>query len=274
MISARDVKAAREVAEDFMAEQDLQRLSNRIADEARDDDKTLTRAARDRDRATPRDVSAVESPRLRSSAPSMGEFRHATSGRQRKIRSATKKKVLAAAPASQRRALDAMLGQEDPEPWNRINSELHNAAGDVQKLSDADRGTVQRLDRLVQSYERSNDRTHTVYVSVKLPDSCSDIFRPGSAPESMQTGSQVTFDQFTVARHNLHETPGHDNDRYVVFEVVTSRGMYLGRSDSVEETQHLLPRGMRFEVAAIGTPTYETRPRGYNSRNVVQLREI
>ena len=64
VISARDVKAAREVAEDAMTEREFQRLANQITDELRDEDSALTRAARDRDRATPRDVSHVDSDRL------------------------------------------------------------------------------------------------------------------------------------------------------------------------------------------------------------------
>jgi hypothetical protein len=55
VISARDVKAAREVAADAMTEREFQRLANQITDESRDEDSTLNRAARDRDRATPRD---------------------------------------------------------------------------------------------------------------------------------------------------------------------------------------------------------------------------
>ena len=65
VISARDVKAAREVAADAMTERDVQRLANQITDQARDEDSSLTRAARDRDRATPRDASQVVSARLR-----------------------------------------------------------------------------------------------------------------------------------------------------------------------------------------------------------------
>lgn len=53
VISGRDVKAAREVVESAMAERDFLRLANRIIDEARDGDASLTRATRDRDRATP-----------------------------------------------------------------------------------------------------------------------------------------------------------------------------------------------------------------------------
>ena len=272
-ISARDVKAAREVVEDVMSERDFQRLANRIADQARDEDTSLTRAARDRDRATPRDVSHVESGRLRRGLPAGGEFRRALSGRQRKIRSTLKNQVMAAAPASQHQAIRTMLTDDDPGEWRRINRSLHNAAGDAQQLTDADRAKVQRLDRAIQSYERLNDRTHKVYVAVELPDTHTDVRRLRDLPVSLRPGSAVVFDQFTLTRHNLHETPGHDSDRHVVFEIVTSRGMYLGRSDSVEDTTHLLPRGMRFEVVSADYVTYETQSGGFGERIVLQLRE-
>jgi hypothetical protein len=271
-ITARDVKAAREVAEDVMSDRAFQRLANRIIDAARDEDTSRTRAARDRDRATPRDVSHLESPRLRAELPAEGEFRHVLSGRQRKIRSALKNQVMASAPASQHQAIHAMLTDENPEDWRRINRLLHTAAGDAQQLCDADRAKVQRLDRAIQSYERLNDRTHKVYVAVQLPDTVADVRRPRDVPVNLRPGASVAFDQFTATRHNLHETPGHDSDRHVVFEVVTSRGMYLGRSDSVEDTTHILPRGMQFEVAAADYATYET-PGGFGERLVLQLRE-
>lgn len=271
-ISERDVKAAREVVEDVMAERDFQRLANHIADQARDEDTSLTRGTRDRDRATPRDVSHPASDRLRGDLPPPEEFRHPLSARQRKLRCAAKNRVLAAAPASQHRALDSMLGDEDCDEWQRINATLHRNAGDVQRLADNDRAKVQRLDRVVQSYERVNDRTHRVYVAVQVPDTYRDIRKPSDLPDSWRPGARVAFDQFTLTRHNLHETTGHDSSRHMVFEVVTGRGMYLGRSDGVEDTAHILPRGMRFEVVSAEYVTYATAP-GHNGRVVVQLRE-
>ena len=175
VISARDVKAAREVAADAMTERDFQRLAKQITDQARDEDSSLTRAARDRDRATPRDASQVDSARLRGDLPAEGEFRRALSGRQRKIRSAIKNQVMASAPASQHKAIRTMLTEEDAREWRRINGGLHVAAGDTQKLGDGDRAKVQRLDRAIQSYERLNDRTHKVYVAVELPDNHRDV---------------------------------------------------------------------------------------------------
>ncbi|MCV7285999.1 hypothetical protein H7J87_11725 [Mycolicibacterium wolinskyi] len=272
-ISARDIKAAREVAESAMTDAAFHRLASRVRDEMRDADSSLTRATRDRDRATPRDVSHVDSPRLRTQLPSPEGFRYSLSGRQRKIRSATKNKVMAAAPKSQRRAIRSMLTEDDPGEWRRVNSALHRAAGDVQELSDADRATVQRLDRVIQSYEQENDRMHTVYVAVKLPDTHRDVGDPDEVPDNLQPGSTVSFDQFTIARHNMHETPGHDSDRYLMFEITTSRGMYFGHSDTVEDTTHLLPRGMTCEVVSAAESIYQVG-NSYGNRLVLQLREL
>jgi hypothetical protein len=272
VISARDVKAAREVAADAMTEREFQRLANQITDQARDEDSSLTRAARDRDRATPRDVSHVDSDRLRGELPAREEFRETLSGRQRKIRSTVKNQVMASAPASQHQAIRSMLTDEDPGEWRRINETLHRSAGDAQQLADSDRAKVQRLDRAIQSYERLNDRTHRVYVAVRLPDTHRDVAKPEDVPANLQPGATIAFDQFTLTRHNLHESPGHDSSRHVVFEIVTSRGMYLGRSDSVEDTTHLLPRGMQFDVLSAEHVAYATRSGGFNERVVLQLR--
>lgn len=271
-MSERDVKAAREVSAEVMSDRDFHRLANRMIDEARDGDSSRTRAARDRDRATPRDVSSVDSIRLRASLPPADDFRRMMSGRQRKLRSAIKNQVMAAAPATQHRAVRTMLTDDDRTEWSRINRALHTAAGDAQKIGEADRVTVQRLDRMIQSYEALNDRDHKVYVAVSLPDTVSDVKGPRDLPLTVRPGATLDFDQFTVAKHNLHETPGHDSARHVVFEIVTSRGAYLGRSDSIEDTTHVLPRGMQMEVVAAEYLTYAT-PSGYGERLVVQLRE-
>lgn len=272
-VSSRDIKGAQEVLEDAMVAKGFERLANRIADEARDEDVSLTRAARDRDRATPRDVSRVDSERLRGALPAEGVFRGALSGYQRKLRSAQKNRVMAAAPRSQHQAVHAMLTDENPQQWSSINAALHNAAGDAQDLDDAERKTVQRLDRAIQSFERLNDRTHKVYVSVQLPAGYGPITKPEDLPANLQPGAAVAFDQFTLTKHNLHETPGHDSSQHLVFEIVTSRGMYLGRSDSIEDTTHVLPRGIQAEVVNAQFATYETKPGGFDERLVIQLRE-
>jgi hypothetical protein len=56
-----------------------------------------------------------------------------------------------------------------------------------------------------------------------------------------------------------------------MFEMTTSRGMYFGHSDTVEDTTHVLPRGMSFDVASAGYAVYENAG-GYGTRLVLQLR--
>jgi hypothetical protein len=165
VISARDVKAAREVAADAMTEREFQRLANQITDQARGEDSSLTRAARDRARATPRDVSHVDSDRLRGDLPARKEFREKLSGRQRKLRSTVKNQVMAApsrpvAGATTAAPRTREWGITERSPFGRRRPA---AIGH-------DRAKVQRLDRAIQSYERLNDRT-TACVAGKLPDS-------------------------------------------------------------------------------------------------------
>jgi hypothetical protein len=272
-ISARDIKVAREVAEEVMSEQDQLRLSNLITDLARDTDTALTRATRDRDRATPRDVSHVDSRRLRRELPAEISYRGTLSARQRKVRSAVKNQVMAAAPRSQHRAVETMLTGPDPAAWQRINIGLHDAAGDVHNLDDNDRIVVQRLDRAIQSYERCNDRAHTVYVSVRLPESVATVFDKRDLPVGLGVGSHIAFDQFTPAAHNIHELAGHDDQGHVVLELVTSRGMYMGRSGTGDDTSHILPRGMHLQLTGACVVPYHT-PSGRGERLVVQAREI
>ncbi|MBL3752264.1 hypothetical protein IPW42_21880 [Mycobacteroides abscessus subsp. massiliense] len=273
-ITSRDVKRAREVSVDAMNDRQFQRLRNRIADEARDDVSTLTRATRDRDRSTPRDVSHIDSDRLQTELPARESFRRAMSRQQRKIRSVLKNRIMGTAPVSQQQAVKTLLTDGDASAWERINRCLHLAAGDVHQLDDADRKIVQRLDRVVQSYERLNDRGHIVYVAVQLPDNQRDVRSDRDVPVGLRPGAWVSFDQFTLARHSLRETPGHDNRRFVMFEIATSRGMYMGRSDTVEDTTHLLPRGMQFVVASIDSAPYETGANGFGEHPVIiQLKE-
>ncbi|NMM91783.1 hypothetical protein B2J88_47170 [Rhodococcus sp. SRB_17] len=48
----------------------------------------------------------------------------------------------------------------------------------------------------------------------------------------------------------------------MIFEMETPRGMYLGDSDSVDITSHLLPRGWRWEVISSHEGHYQ-RPDGF-----------
>ena len=59
-----------------------------------------------------------------------------------------------------------------------------------------------------------------------------------------------------------------------VFEISTRRGVYLGHSDSQDNTAHLLPRGMAFEVIGTHEATWRAPDGTSGTRVVVQLRDI
>ncbi|MDD4866840.1 MAG: hypothetical protein PHQ28_06900 [Mycobacterium sp.] len=269
----RELKAARTASEAALSEADQVRLSNLIADLARDEDRSLTRATRDRDRATPRDMSHVESERLRREPPAEIAYRAPLSARQRKVRSALKNRVAAAAPRSQRKAVETLLASPDVTSWERVNEGLHRAAGDVHGLAAKDRVMVQRVDRAIGSYEQLNDRDHTVYVGVRLPDDVPSVFDKRDLPAGLREGARIAFDQFTPATHCLHELPGHDDQRVVVLEITTSRGMYMGRAGTGDDTRHLLPRGMHLRLTRAAIVPYATGG-GRGERLVVQAEDL
>ncbi|ELB87474.1 hypothetical protein Rwratislav_39560 [Rhodococcus wratislaviensis IFP 2016] len=146
------------------------------------------------------------------------------------------------------------------------------ARGDAQHLDDKTGNQVQRIDRAIQTAERVNDRGHVVYCAARLPHTV-----PASGtnlPAALQQGSMLDFDRFTMTTHTIHQLESDLDSRDLVFEIETDRGMYLGRSDKVDDTAHLLPRGMRFEVVSAGQGRYRRPDGAIGRRMIVQLRDI
>ena len=274
------IKSAGLVAEKFYDAMEQTRIGAELADRVLEDDTSRNRAARDRDRAFPRDTSTVDDDRKRRQLPARGEFRSDLSSRQRKDRSAAKRRVHETAPQSQIREM--IWAVRDPQRWKHLNSSLRAATGDAQQLPERDRRSVQRLDRLVQSYERDSGRGHVVYAVVELPTD-NPVTRRRDVPATLQPGARISFDQYTMATHTLHEAAavadrrraegGGSGASTVILEIETSRGMYLGRSDSVNDTSHILPRGLGMRVAGIDEHADYARPGGHDSTLVVQLRD-
>lgn len=277
-VDAASIKAAGVVAESYYDSREQSRVEATLADRVVDVDPDRNRAARDRDRAFPRDVSQVDDPRKQRRLPAPGEFRGDLSSRQRKDRSAAKRRVLETAPRSGVRELQRAVG--DPGRWAAVNTALRGSAGNAQDLDPGTRRSVQRLDRMIQHYERSSGRGHVVYAVVELPTD-QPITRPRDVPETLQPGARISFDQYTMCSHTLDEAATAVERRRaagstatpVILEIETSRGMYLGRSDSVSDTTHVLPRGMGLHVAGIDPHADYARPGRHDSTLVVQLRE-
>jgi len=235
----------------------------------------LTRQQRDRERAMPRATAAeVPHPAMERALPEPDALRTPLSSRQRKARSVNKRAAQDRLPATQYAATVTLVSRE--ERWAELNDALSDAAGDVQALEDGQRRDIQRVDRALQAFERANDRGHVVYSNVRMPAVINRSNLEGFVRNSFPTGTVVHFDRFTAGAHTMHEieTEEAPEDRSVVFEMQTRRGAYLGQSDSVDNTYHLLPRGMRLSVAGSHRASYR-RPDGtLGSRHVVQLVDL
>jgi hypothetical protein len=230
----------------------------------------LTRARRDLERAFPRNTAApITNERTRRVLPVAIELRKSLSARQRNVRSATKRAVERTVPRAQHRAMASLIG--DPENWKRTNDALSDVNGDVVRLDDDQRRQIQRVDRAIQRYERHSGRGHLVYTVVSLP---AVVAHPAELPDTLSPGSVVAFDRFTGARHSLHELDSHSYPTNVVFEIQTTRGLYLGTSDKGDDTSHLLPRGTRYRVVGSHFAPYERPGQPIGERLVVQLEDI
>lgn len=225
----------------------------------------LTRAQRDLNRAYPRStVAPVE--RRRRALPTEIELRRGLSARQRNARSATKRRVLDEMPKAQYNAMHSLV--TDPQHWEQTNNSLSAVAGDAVELDDKQRRDVQRVDRAIQRYERESGREHVVYTAVSLPE---PVIDPKQLPESLHPGTTVSFDRFTASTHSLHEIDPVCQPTDAVFEIQTTRGMYMGRSARVDNSHHLLPRGIELTVLGAHFAPYERPGQPPGERLVIQL---
>ena len=236
----------------------------------------LNRMQKDRERLMPRGTSAaLGHPVMQRRLPATGEVRVPASSRQRKARSKARTATLAGLPEVQVRTQRVLVGRA--EAWRSINDQLSEHTGDLAELSEADQQRVRRIDRSIQAYERRNDRGHVVYANVAMPWYINRQNVAGFVANNFRAGRRLSFDRYTAATHQLHETAGQVSDergRVVVFEMETRRGAYLGKSDGADNTQHLLPRGLEFEVVGTHEATFR-RPDGTTGRKrVVQLRDV
>lgn len=255
-------------------------------DEARDLDVMIetsdrySRSAKDAGRSRPRATTApLGHPRKARQLLGEDQERRPLSSRQRKDRSATKNRVEDRLPRTSRRAVREAVSSV--QEWGAVNDALSRAVGDVQAdaVSEDQRRQVQRIDRAIQAYERANDRSHVVYTQVRMPAYINESNVMGYLRNNVPEGSTVDFDRFSMGVHCLHEldpsvTGRGERERTVVFEVATRRGAYLGASDSLDDTRHLLPRSMRLRVVGHQLATY-VRPDGSTGkRYVVQVQDL
>jgi hypothetical protein len=256
------------------ADRAADRAGARDLDEAVEQMPGLTRAQRDRERAMPRDrTSPPPDRRMDRGLPGPDDMRRTLSSRQRKARSITKRAAQDSLRDTEYHALHRLV--TDPAARARLNDALSDAAGDVQQLPDGARAQVQRVDRAIAAYERSSDRGHRVYVNLEMPDAVGGGHPLGVARAYFPVGTTISLDRFTGGAHTMHEVePPGGGESVPVLEIATRRGVYLGRSDSLDDTTHVLPRGFRARVVGFHTAVFE-RPDGtLGRRPVMQLQDI
>lgn len=237
----------------------------------------LTRQQKDRERIAPRAASGdLGHPRMQRQLPAAGEVRQPFSSRQKKARSKTRVDVQGSLPDTQYEAQRRLM--TDPDRWSGVNAALSDAAGDVQALPEREQQFIRRVDRSIQAYERANDRGHVVYANVAMPAAINHSNIASFVAKNFRPGDRLSFDRFTFGTHQLHETVRDAGDdpagRVAVFEIQTRRGAYLGHSDSKDDTAHLLPRGMRFEVLGSHVATFQAPGGDTGQRTVIQLRDV
>lgn len=235
----------------------------------------LTRAQKDKERAFPREQNQpLAHPVMQRALPGPDEPRLPFSSRQKKARSRARYAAAADLPRSQAVAQKKLM--TTPAVWDRINAQLAEHVGDPEALSPKDRKLVKQIDRSIQTAERHNDRGHVVYTNVEMPSAINHSNIDAWASRTFTAGSVVAFDRYTVGTHQLHETSAIQGDsvqRTLACEIQTRRGAYLGHSDSMDDTTHLLPRGMRLQIVGVSRVEYRTPDGAGGERLVLQLRD-
>ena len=89
-------------------------------------------------------------------------------------------------------------------------------------------------------------------------------------PEILRAKVRVFVDLYRMTQQVKRQA----EERVAVFEISTRRGQYVGQSDSLDNTAHLLPRGMRLQVVGTHEATYQAPDGTTGSRMVIQLRDI
>lgn len=265
---SRRAKKARHVEVNEYDDRDQIRQGYQDMDRRVSADQRYTQAQRDAGRSSPRENNAqLRHPRMERALPQPGEVRRPLSSRQRKDRSITKRAAQDRLSGAQHQAVSSLLTDSG---WRDTGDALSDVVGDAQMLTPAQLRHVQRIDRAIQEYERSNERGHVVYTNVELPPYINSSNVEGYVKNNLPAGRHVTFDRYTAGAHCMHEVePDQGQARHtVVMEIQTRRGMYLGGSDSVDRTGHLLPRGIRLQVTGSHIATYQ-RPDGATGERLV-----
>lgn len=225
----------------------------------------------------PLPMSEQLNPNMARALPARDEIRSSLSSNRKKDLS--RQKNLAFSKMAKVRKVLTTRMVEHAAPMEYLNKRLAEVVGDVDQLNPYEKKRVRSMDLAIADIESTNRREHVVYAPLFSPDGKQETvlrhFR-----ETMQRNSEMSaldqrtedFDRYVVADHNLSNLERFNGE--VVAEIRTARGGYVGGSDTVKEAEHILPRGMRYNIIGIQeNVTYLRNDGTQGQRTVVQLED-
>lgn len=233
-------------------------------------DELLPRRSATAQREVPRTSEDAINPRKDRQLAGPEVLRRPLSSRVKKSYSSAKQQVLKGMSKTRYRRVQQMVS--DRERFNDVNTALNLTVGRRSELPENLRRYVDSMDRSISTYEDSNDRTHIVFSTLEAP------FDHGSSraavrrrlDEMIDTGEgRLEFDGYIPATHDLSQVP---DSHEVVLEIRTRAGMYLGKSDSLPDANHLIGRGHALRPVAKHEVQYQ-RPDGTRGRRTVYQME-
>lgn len=259
------------LGEGVAAEAEADRTLNRTDAAALDESMTMQEA--DSRRETPRLRDDEVRPRKLRKLPDADQERRMLSSNMKKDYSQTKRSWETKLPKTRRRALDSTM--RDAASLEGLNRALRGSHGTKSELPSAVQRRADAVDRTIQDYERSNERQHVVYTTLRAPkdhgNSRNAVMRQLSAMGDAEDSRPLTFDGYVPATHSLGNI---ENDKDIVLEMRTKSGAYLGTSDTTPNADHIVNRGRSFRVVGAQEVSYVKPDGSRGSRTVVQMDDV
>lgn len=236
-------------------------------------DETLSMREADSRREVPRLRTDAANPNKDRSLPSPSGVRAMLSSNMKKDLNKTKRGWVEDLPKTRLASLNRTMANR--ERLEGVNRALHGVVGQKSSLPPATRRRVEQIDRTIQDFERTNERGHVVYATLRAPkehgNSRNALRRKLDAMAQDPNEPTMTFDSYIPASHSLgNVADGPD----VVMEIRTRSGAYLGTSDTTPDANHLVGRGRVLRPLGVHQATYVKPDGSRGERYVVQMEDV
>lgn len=246
------------------------REENEFTAEALDETMTLSEA--DARREVPRlrddNINSRKDKKLKGPAAT----RNMLSSRQKKEYSRTKNAWVKKIPNNRRIAVNQITNS--PENLEQLNRALRDVHGTRSELPDGIHRHASNLDRAIQAYERTNDRQHIVYSTLRAPKEHGNsrvALRKWLESNSGDERGDLTFDGYIPSTHSMGNI---NQEKDIVMEIRTRSGAYLGESDSTPNADHLMGRGRTLRPMAVNDVEYIDANGNTKTRTIVQMEDV